>query len=239
MILIRSATRLSHKVALYNLAIVLFFFGLIVGIPSPANAQQEPNVIDWLDEKQANKQTEVKQSKETVTVNNSDQKSPILLIFQLIFYLIIILVLIYALIKFLALKQKKLQPNQAINLVGGTPLGNNKSLQLVKIAGKVYLIGVADQITLIKEFSNADEINMLESDLEKQPTFFSNSFPGISKKQPMPFFNSLFGFSKKQPNINQNGRFVQIFNQSLDKQKEKQSQLEHDLFDGEKEGRER
>lgn len=194
-----------QKVALYGIAFVLFFF---VGTPSPVDAEEEPSVIDWLDDEQPNGQTDGKESEENVELNHSNDKSPVLLIGQLIFYTLIILVLIYGLIKFLALKQKKLQPNQAVNMIGGTSLGNNKSLQLVKVAGKVYLIGVADQITLIKEFSDSDAITTIESDLEKQPTFFTNSW---------------FGFPKKHPHTNQNGDFEQLFNQSLNKQKKKQN----------------
>lgn len=215
---------MNHKVALYGIAVFLFFFVMIAGTPSPAHAE-EPSVMDWLDEEKPNGQTKDKETNDSVELNHSNEKSPMFLIGQLIFYTLIILVLIYALIRFLALKQKKLQPNQAVNLIGGTALGNNKSLQLVKVGGKVYLIGVADQITLIKEFSNADEINTIESDLEKQPTFFTNS---------------LFSFSKNMPSTSEYGGFDQLFNQSLSKQKEKQNQLEKALFDDTKEeGREK
>lgn len=222
MALLRSAQGLIQKVAIYCSVMILIFFTMIGYTPSPANAEGEPSVVDWLEDGQKNAQSDDKEPKANDELENANERSPMLLIGQLIFYTIVILVLIYALIKFLAIKQKKLQPNQAISLIGGTTLGNNKSLQLVKVGGKVYLIGVADQITLIKEFSNKEEIRLLESDQDMQSAFFSNSW---------------LGFLKKQREENQKGNFEQLFNQSLNKQKEKQNQLEDDLYDDHKEGR--
>lgn len=222
-----------QKVTLYSLAVVLFFLVLTALMPSPVDAAEEPSVAEWLDDEETNskrvdgaepagKTAENNKPGTNGELNKTNERSPMLLIIQLIFYTIIIIVMIYGLIKFLALRQKNLQPNRAISLIGGTPLGNNKSLQLVKVGGKVYLIGVADQITLIKEFSNEDEISTFENDGERQPVLFSNP---------------LFGFLKKQTSPGQNGKFRQLFHQSLNKQKEKQNQLERDLFDDDNESR--
>ncbi len=211
-----------QKVALYCLAIMFIFFVLTAGIPSPAAAEQGPSVTEWLNEDQPAGQKDIKNTETNIRPDDSKEKSPILLIFQLIFYTLIILVMIYGLIKFLALKQKKLHPNQAINLIGGTSFGNNKSLQLVKVGGKVFLIGVADQITLIKEFSNEDEIS---------------GFEDVQEKQPVSFSKSWFSFLKKQSNINPSEKFESLFNQSLKKQKQMQSHLKSELFDDNEEGR--
>jgi flagellar protein FliO/FliZ len=130
--------------------------------------------------------------------------------------------MIYALIKFLASRQKRLQPNQAIQLIGGTALGTNKSLQLAKVGGKVYLLGVADQITLIKEFSSEEELGSL----------------GGEHGKPAPFPGSFLGLTKTQKDRSHNGNFDQLFHQSLTKQRNRQSQLEQDLVDSGKEVRE-
>ena len=100
---------------------------------------------------------------------------------KLILYTFLILILIYALIKFLALRQKNLQPNQAIKLMGGTPLGNNKSLQLVKVGDQLLLIGVGDEVTLLKEFLNEDEIKSIEENLTNQPSALSNTLASFLK----------------------------------------------------------
>ena len=118
--------------------------------------------------------------------------------------------------------------------MGGTPLGNNKSLQLVKVGEKVYLIGVGDQVTLIKEFSESDEINSIETDLENQSTLFTSPLATIS--------TSIVNFSKeklsKRIETKPNLSFEHLFKQSLNKQKGKQEQLKQDLNEAEVEDKE-
>ncbi|WP_404330204.1 flagellar biosynthetic protein FliO [Mesobacillus maritimus] len=208
-----------RKAVIVGFAICWFLF---VGSSISVEAE-EPNVLDWLNEEQLDGQPV-----ETDPISNSERndgkaKSPILLIGQLLFYTLLIVVMIYALIKFLASRQKKLQPNQAIQLIGGTALGNNKSLQLVKVGGNVYLLGVADQITLIKEFSNEEELGSFDAE-QKKPVFFSSS---------------IFGSAKQPANQSPGQGFEQLFQTSLKKQKEKQHQVEHDLFENDREGRDR
>jgi flagellar protein FliO/FliZ len=217
----------------YVIAIILVFSFLVVSIPTSVDAK-EPMVSDWVKKKQPDDKSELEKTEDSPVSNTTEDKSLVVIIIKLIFYTLLILVMIYALIKFLALRQKKLQPNQAVKLMGGTPLGNNKSLQLVKVGEKVYLIGVGDQVTLIKEFSESDEINNIESDLEKQSTLFTSPLANFS--------TSIVNFSKEKmsnrkgskPNLS----FDHLFNQSLTKQKGKQDQLKQDLneVDEDKEG---
>lgn len=215
------------------IALVLFFSFLIVSIPSSADAK-EPRVSDWVEKEQPEGMTDDKEKEESSKSNTSEDTSLVVIIFKLIFYTLLILVMIYGLIKFLALRQKKLQPNQAVKLMGGTPLGNNKSLQLVKVGEKVYLIGVGDQVTLIKEFSESDEINNIETDLENQSTLFTSPLANIS--------TSIVNFSKekisKRMESKPNLSFEHLFKQSLNKQKGKQDQLKQDLNETEAEEKE-
>lgn len=209
---------MSQKKSLYIVVAILFFSFLAFSAPAPAFA--EANVTDWLNDKQP----ETEEPAESVEAEPVEDPSLVLIIGKLIFYTLLILVMIYGLIKFLALRQKKLQPNQAVTMMGGTPLGNNKSLQLVKVGGKVYMIGVGDDVSLIKEFTADDEIGLIEKDLEKQPTLFSNP------KFKVPA--NLFGAANKDMNkeAKQGGGFEQLFTQSLTKQKYKQDQLKNDLI---------
>lgn len=222
-----------QKKILYVIAIVLVFSFLVVSIPTSVEAK-EPMVTDWVKKEQPEGKTEVKEKEESTKLNTPEDKSLVVIIFKLIFYTLLILVMIYGLIKFLALRQKKLQPNQAVKLMGGTPLGNNKSLQLVKVGVKVYLIGVGDQVTLIKEFSESDEINSIETSLEKQSTIFTSPLANIS--------TSIVNFSKekisKSMETKPNLSFEHLFKQSLNKQKGKQDQLKHDLNEAQDEDKE-
>lgn len=155
---------------------------LLFGLAPSVHAETS-NVLDWIEEEQheSEAQQDVEAKGEGATLNLKAEKSFSEVVGQLFLYTLLILALIYGLIKFLALRQKKLKPNQAVKLMGGTPLGNNKSLQFVKVGEKIYLLGVADQVTLIKEFASDAEIKQIEQDLDNQPEILSNAIRRVSK----------------------------------------------------------
>lgn len=217
----------------FVIAILIVFSFSVASTPTSVDAK-EPKVSDWVKKEQPEGETDATEIEESTTITTKEDTSLVVILFKLIFYTLLILLMIYALIKFLAVRQKKLQPNQAVKLMGGTPLGNNKSLQLVKVGEKVYLIGVGDQVTLIKEFSESDEINNIESDLENQSTLFTSPLTTIS--------TSLVNFSKekisKSMETKPNLSFEHLFKQSLTKQKDKQDQLKQDLIETQDEDKE-
>lgn len=188
----------------------------------PLSAQASPNVVEWLNNETPTEEVPAESVEETTVKENSLGG----IIGQLALYTLLIVVLIYGLIKFLAARQKNLQPNQAVKLMGGTPLGNNKSLQLIKVGGQIYLIGVGDEVTLIKEFSEASEITTIEQDFEQQ-SGLSKNLRAFRKKK-----------SKNLKSDHEEG-LEQLFSQSLNKQKTKQQSLEKEFGQGlyEQEGR--
>ncbi|WP_165843812.1 flagellar biosynthetic protein FliO [Planococcus halotolerans] len=205
-----------QKMSLYSIMMILLLTLSAVWIPSGAQAA-DPKVSDSYD----TDQPAVEQQEQPAEAAAPEEKSFIVVIGQLIFYTLLIVFMIYGLIKFLSMKQKKLQPNQAVKLMGGTALGNNKSLQLVKVGGQIYLIGVGDQVTLIKEFTEDDEINGIEKDVETQAS------PLLPKTVTSFIKEKVGGHLEKNPS--QTKGFEQLFKQSLDKQRKKQDKLESDL----------
>lgn len=215
-----------QKISLYSIAVILLLAFSAAFAPSFAEAA-DPKVSDWVEDDQPASETD---TEETVVLDDPKEKSFVVVIGQLVLYTLLIVFLIYGLIKFLAMRQKNMQPNQAVKLMGGTPLGNNKSLQLVKVGNQVLLVGVGDQVTLIKEFSAEDEIHGIEKDLENQPA-------ALLPKSITSFIKEKFS-SRAQSAAKQNTGFENLFKQSLDKQKAKQDKLKLDLSkqDDDKEG---
>ncbi|MGH2319151.1 flagellar biosynthetic protein FliO [Planococcus sp. SE5232] len=192
------------------LLLAVLFFG---ALSAPSPVQANPNVVEWLNNEEPAEETPA----DPVEAAPIEEKSLAGIIVQLVLYTLLIVAMIYGLIKFLAARQKNLQPNQAVKLMGGTPLGNNKSLQLVKVGGQMYLIGVGDEVTLIKEFSDEAEISGIEKDFEQQPALSKNLLDFTKKK---------IGSFSKSP---QKNGFDQLFKQSLNKQKAKQQAIENEL----------
>lgn len=184
---------MDYKRLIYFI-IVLAAFWLLA--PEAALADTG-NVADWLKEDPA---TDMAPEEAPPVI---EEKSLAAIIGQLAFYTLLIAGLIYGLIKFLAIRQKGMQSHRAVQLMGGAPLGQNKSLQLVKVGGSFYLVGVGADVTLIKEFSQEEEIVALEEDLQQQH----------------PATAALFGKSgADKPSF---ANFEQHFKRSLEKQKER------------------
>ena len=47
--------------------------------------------------------------------------------------------------------------NRALRSLGGIPLGQNKSLQVVELSGRVYIVGVGDNITLLDKIDEPED----------------------------------------------------------------------------------
>lgn len=83
--------------------------------------------------------------------------NPTGMIVQLIVSLAIVLGMIWLLVKFLSLRSKWMYRNRPLKVLGGVGLGPQKSLQLVEIGGVLYVLGVGQDITLLKVIDDPEE----------------------------------------------------------------------------------
>src|SRR5690606_12975305 len=88
--------------------------------------------------------------------------------------LLFVVGLLFALLKFINRKNRMFDQHRLMKNVGGLSLGQQKSIQLVVIGESYYLIGVGDEVRLLKEITDPEEIAALESyfdddDLQSQP----------------------------------------------------------------------
>lgn len=79
--------------------------------------------------------------------------------------LVVIIGMIILLIRFLAFKNKNFMSNRSIRILGGVPLGQNKSLQIVEIGQKIYMISVAEDIRLLDRIDDPEEAKKLVDSL--------------------------------------------------------------------------
>ncbi len=92
-----------------------------------------------------------------------EQKPPSVSIFdfiKMVFALLFVLVLLYGALKLINSKNK-LGNGRSVENLGGTNLGNNKSLQLVKVGNSILVVGVGDSINLLKEITDEEEREQL------------------------------------------------------------------------------
>lgn len=76
---------------------------------------------------------------------------------KMIFALIFVVALIYFLLKFINQKGRSFQQTKMINHLGGAPLGGNRSVQIVKVGNQVLVLGVGEDIQLLKEVQDEKE----------------------------------------------------------------------------------
>lgn len=167
-----------HRITLILTVIALIFFtpqptAIVVAEDSQnesvyenINMQEQENNQNQLnenpgiqDELQQNGETEVQGDALSITAWD---------FIKMIFALGFIIFLIYVLLKFVTKKNRVFQQGQTIVNLGGTNLGQNKSVQMVKVGKRVLVVGVGESITLLKEIEDEQESKRIIEDLEKK-----------------------------------------------------------------------
>ena len=114
---------------------------------------------------------------ETIIV--PDQSKPfVLMLVQLFFYTALVIVLIVLFARFLAKRRQWWGEHALFQNLGGAPLGANKSVQLVKLGDKIYVLGVGEEITLLDIIDDPDEVRRLESEKVNGGERLITSFKG-------------------------------------------------------------
>lgn len=89
---------------------------------------------------------------------------------QLFFALALIIIMIYALIRFIGKRSQSYQSHRTLQNLGGVHVGTNRSVQLVKVGERILVVGVGENIQLLKEISDEEDINKILRDHEKPET---------------------------------------------------------------------
>src|SRR5690625_5298213 len=127
---------------------------------------------------------------------------------KMVFALLLILALIFLLSKLMNKKNKNIQQLNVMENMGGISVGQNKSIQIVRIGASFYVIGVGENIELLKEIT--DEALLYELVENKGERVEFNSW-----------FQSLFKRDKTEDVANDSQYEEQSFLTSLSEELEK------------------
>ncbi|MFE4810916.1 flagellar biosynthetic protein FliO [Peribacillus simplex] len=101
-------------------------------------------------------------SKSTEQASNPDKVGITVWEFlRMIFATIFVVALLYILLKFINKKNKTYQKANSVENLGGMGLGANRSVQLVKVGGRILVVGVGENIQLLKEIDDPKEYEQL------------------------------------------------------------------------------
>ncbi|MGM0919698.1 MAG: flagellar biosynthetic protein FliO [Bacillota bacterium] len=144
------------KINWTGIAIIVFLFFILYGETVVHAERGTESVADWVgsDEKTADSKErtggdEINQAADT-SVTAWD-------FIKMILSTAFILFLIYILLKFVSKRKKFTSSSNYIENLGGTNIGQNRSIQLIKVGKKVLVVGVSDSVQLLKEIEDEDE----------------------------------------------------------------------------------
>ncbi|WP_077617826.1 flagellar biosynthetic protein FliO [Bacillus sinesaloumensis] len=137
---------------------LIFFHVLLVTFPvQAADGQIDKSVSDTLgNQEEKNDEQETNQNEDIVQPANELTAGDF---FRMIFTTLFVLALIYFLLKFVNKRNRMNNQNRFIENLGGTSLGTNRSIQIVKVGERILVVGVGESIQLLKEIEETDEIN--------------------------------------------------------------------------------
>lgn len=155
---------------------------------------------DQLDDNHNNDE-EVKEDKSALT-NEMSTGSLIMNFIKTVFALLVILALIYFLLKFLNKRNKLYNQVKTLENLGGISVGQNKSIQMIRLGSKIYMVGVGENVELLQEIDDEDVIHELmqsqdENNLQTGQ-FLASVFKPIKSKtqrsqdKTYPTFKNMF-----------------------------------------------
>ncbi|MCA1053523.1 flagellar biosynthetic protein FliO [Rossellomorea aquimaris] len=141
-----------------QLFVSVFMILMLVGAGHAPVLASMKSVNDWYEQPQTNDESkgQADQSKDD-TVTAGTPEVTFFDYVKMIFALIFVVALIYFLLKFINQKGRSFQQTKMINHLGGAPLGGNRSVQVVKVGNQVLVLGVGEDIQLLKEIADEQE----------------------------------------------------------------------------------
>lgn len=80
---------------------------------------------------------------------------------KMILATIFVLFLLYFVLKFVNTKSNMFRNSRLMDNLGGIPLGSNRSVQIIKVGKRILVVGVGENIQLLKEIDDEDEYREL------------------------------------------------------------------------------
>src|SRR5699024_8030663 len=124
--------------------------------------------------------TEISEEENEQELNSRSNSSLFLDLVKMVFALLLVLALIYFFLKFIN-KRNTLHQQRALQNLGGISVGPSKSVQIIRVGSKYYLIGVGDNVEMLNEITDEKLIEELINDLEKDNIRFDKFLSNLSR----------------------------------------------------------
>lgn len=109
-------------------------------------------------------------------------------IITVIVVLVLIIALIVITIRLLAFKNKSMVATRAIQHLGGVGVGQNKSVQMMKIGDHIYIVGVGENVQLLEKVEQPEHIEAILTAVQAQ---------SMSGRSLLDYVQNRFGGKKR------------------------------------------
>jgi len=144
----------------------------------------EPSVYDSI------QKGETKSQAKPTKAKDSQSTSLFPLFLKFIFSFVLVIGLLFVLLRFLSKKGNVMQTNGPVLPIGSHMLGNNKSMQVLLIGQTIYIVGVGDDVTLIRTITQGEEYQHLLESYENQAV--DGQTPKWFPKDTKKIWNTVF-----------------------------------------------
>ncbi len=145
--------------------------------------------------------------------------------------LAIVVTLIILVIKWLSQRNRSWGANRTLRSLGGVALSQNSSLQVIEIAGRIYVVGVGENVTLLDKLTDEAEVAAVMEALERQPEqgWSANNLSQLVKKWKQPERHT--GPEPDKKPWNAQSSFETMLQSKLNEHSDRKQQLESMLKD--------
>lgn len=198
----------------------MILFLLLGSFNTQAEAKAS-NVKDCIENKEDCSEPGENKTDDNITEDGTDSakignQSLVFDLIKMALALLLVLALIYFLLKFLN-KRNNLSQQKSLQNLGGISVGPSKSVQIIRVGKKLYLIGVGENVDMLKEITDESLIEeLLDQSVEKNDFQFGTILSKFSKVTQKDDENST------QPT---DQPFKEMFSNELASLKEKRSDL--------------
>lgn len=156
----------ARKLRPAGLLIVIFVFFLAAGLPAGSvHAEKDSSVTDYLKENSGNDKAPDGTKQQPASGEPPAAAPGVgLTVWDYLktgLALLFVIALIYGMVKVVNTRNRITQHGKLMKNLGGLSLGQQKSVQLIQIGDRFYLIGVGEDVRLLKELTDPDEISRL------------------------------------------------------------------------------
>lgn len=151
-----------------------------------SNSAQAKNVTDWLNDDEDLIEEQPEEQKEATPLDNDDP-SFLWSLVKLIFILVLMIGLLYVGVRFFSRRNRQMRDLNVLENLGGIPVGQQKSVQLIRLGSAYYLLGVGENVELLKEIEDESILQELQQLAEKpeEESFFA-AFKANYKQKNAP-----------------------------------------------------